>query len=135
MVTALELLKRHEGYRRLAYTDTVGKLTVGYGRNLSDKGLTEAEAEYLLRNDIAEAEARLEKLPWWGALDSVRRAVLTDMAVNLGFDGLMKFKKTLRFVEAGWYGAASEEMLASRWAEQVGERARTLSRLMRLGKE
>jgi len=129
----LDLLKKHEGFRAKPYLDTVGKWTVGYGRNLSDKGLTEPEAEYLLRNDILDAEARLARLPYWAGLNDVRRAVLTDMTVNLGIAGLLTFKKMLAHLDAGDFEKASQEGLRSKWASQVGERAQELMKLLREG--
>ncbi len=50
-MTALkEMLVRHEGMRLNAYKDTVGKWTVGVGRNLDDKGITEDEFQYITSN-------------------------------------------------------------------------------------
>ena len=133
---ALRLLKQHEGFRGKPYRDTVGKLTIGYGRNLDDRGIIEPEGVYLLDNDIAEVTVELERrLPLFRTIDSVRQAVLIDMAVNMGVAGLLAFKKTIRFLETGWYGAASDEMLHSKWAEQVGDRAIHLARLVRDGVE
>ena len=51
-----DLLERHEGRRAFPYLDTVGKLTIGVGRNLSDRGLSEDEIDLLLASDIAIAE-------------------------------------------------------------------------------
>jgi len=48
---------------------------------------------------------------------------------------LSKFKKTLGHIEAGEYEEAASEMLNSRWAEQVGRRANTLSEMMRTGED
>ncbi len=39
-----QMLIRHEGLRRKPYRDTVGKLTIGAGRNLDDVGITREEA-------------------------------------------------------------------------------------------
>jgi lysozyme len=57
-------LQRHEGLRlRLrAYRDTVGKLTIGYGRNLDDRGISEDEAGFMLDNDIDLVVAELAPL-------------------------------------------------------------------------
>ncbi len=127
-------LRAHEGLRLKPYRDTVGKLTVGIGRNLDDVGLREAEAKLLCANDVREVEAGLDaRLPWWRGLDASRRAVLTDMAFNLGLDGLLGFHTTLSLVEAGRFAEAAQQMLRSKWASQVGRRAATLSRMMRTG--
>jgi lysozyme len=127
-------LKLHEGLRLKPYRDTVGKLTIGYGRNLTDRGLTEAEAEFLLDNDIKSHSEELAKaLPWLVNLDPARQAVLVDMAFNLGVPGLLKFKNTLRAVREGRFEDAAKGMLASKWARQVKGRAVRLAEAMKTG--
>ena len=56
--TLRQLIKRHEGShkqngRHYPYVDSVGKWTLGYGRNIEDNGISDVEADYLLTNDIA----------------------------------------------------------------------------------
>ena len=130
-------LIRHEGLVLDIYKDSVGIWTIGVGRNLEPVGLrSEAEARYLLRSDIVAIRAELEKaIPWIGDLDEVRQRCLMDMAFNLGVAGLMKFEKTLRLIAQGNLSGASQEMLRSKWADQVGQRAITLSRMMATGKD
>ena len=131
---AVRLIQRHEGLRLLPYRDTVGKWTIGYGRNLSDRGITRAEAECLLRNDLRDVTAGLDRvLPWWRGLDMVRRAVLVDMGFNLGVAGLARFTNTLAAVRAGEWEAAAAGMMRSKWARQVGARAVRLATMMRTG--
>ena len=133
-MTLIEQLKRDEGLRLKPYRDSVGKLTLGYGRNLDDEGITQAEAEYLLNNDVIDAASHLHSfLPWTDSLDEVRRGVLINMAFNMGIYSLLKFKSTLGFVEAGEYGKAANSMLASLWATQVGPRAHRLALQMETG--
>ena len=128
------LLVRHEGIRLRPYTDTVGKLTIGIGRNLDDKGITEDEALYLLRNDVEEARRGLDKaIPWWLWLDEVRQAVLLDMAFNMGVRGLLGFIVTLPLIQEGRYAEAADAMLKSKWARQVKGRAAELAVMMRTG--
>jgi lysozyme len=128
-------LKRHEGLRLKPYQCTADKMTIGYGRNLDDVGISQAEAETLLTNDIARAETQLLKaLPWVKQLTQTRREVLINMAFNLGIVGLLKFKMTLSHIRAGRYASAADEMLKSRWALQVGKRANELAEQMRTGK-
>jgi len=123
----------HEGLKLKPYKCTAGKLTIGVGRNIEDIGITEGEARALLDNDILRVAQELDNgLPWWRDLSDVRQRVLLDMAFNLGTPTLMKFKNTLGLIEAGDFVGASEEMLRSRWAEQVGQRALTLSKAMAL---
>ena len=130
-------LIRHEGLVLDIYKDSVGIWTIGVGRNLEHVGMrSEAEARYLLRSDIVAIRAELEKaIPWIGDLDEVRQRCLMDMAFNLGVAGLMKFEKTLRLIAQGNLSGASQEMLRSKWADQVGQRAITLSRMMATGKD
>lgn len=59
MITVLkDMLIRHEGLKLKPYRDTVGKLTIGAGRNLNDLGISEREAMFLLDNDIMERAGR-----------------------------------------------------------------------------
>lgn len=132
----IEQLKLHEGVRDRPYKDSVGKLTIGVGRNLTDKGLKPKEIEYLLMNDIMDCIDDLNKyLPWWRQLNEVRQRVLMDMCFNLGIGGLLGFKNTLAFIQSGDYEQASQNMLLSKWASQVGQRARRLSEMMRTGQD
>lgn len=124
----VQQLIRDEGLRLKPYTDSVGKLTIGVGRNLTDKGISNDEAEKMLENDIEDARrAVFQMIPWVSKLDEVRRAVLVNMAFNMGIGGLMAFKNTLAFIEKGQYPNAAAEMLNSKWADQVGPRAHRLA--------
>lgn len=128
-------LTRHEGLRLKPYRDTVGKLTVGIGRNLDDVGIFAHEATYLLSGDIDRAIRGLTaRYPeWFPALDPVRQSVLVNMAFNMGLTTLASFRRTLDCVARGQYGEASDAMLQSKWAEQVGQRAVELAAQMRTG--
>ena len=129
-------LKAHEGERLFPYRCTSGKLTIGIGRNLDDKGITPKESEYLLANDILyHSQLLFAKAPWILELNEVRQRVLVDMAFNLGVEGLLRFKKTLEQVRLRNYKKASEMMLQSLWAKQVGQRSRILSIMMETGED
>jgi len=131
----IERVKLHEGFRSTPYLDTVGVLTVGYGRNLEAQPFTEQEcAAWLIREleDIAE-----EQLPTYGLLEldnKIRREVLVEMQFNLGETGLQRFRKMFLALAAKDFDTAAAEMLDSKWARQVGQRAVTLANLMRAGK-
>jgi lysozyme len=129
-------LVRHEGLRLKPYRCTAGRLTIGIGRNLDDRGITQKEAYAMLERDVLDFERQLlDEIPdIYNGLDEVRQSVLLNMCFNLGMKGLLEFKNTLGFVAAGDWERAANGMLASRWAKQVGMRAIELSELMRKGK-
>jgi len=130
-----EQLLRHEGLMLKPYRCAAGKLTIGVGRNLDDCGISQKEAFVLLGNDILHCESQLlDHIPIaYSGLNETRKAVLLNMCFNLGISGLLEFKNTLAFIGAGDYERAANNMLASRWAKQVGRRAIELSELMRKG--
>jgi len=123
-----------EGKKNFPYKDTVGKLTIGVGRNLDDRGLSDDEITYLLGNDIKLVERELDiAMPWWRGMCDARQNVIASMAFNLGVPGLKTFKNTLQAMRDGRYADAADGMLQSKWAQQVGARAVRLSKAMREG--
>jgi len=128
---ALEALKADEGYRPHPYRCTAGKVTIGYGRNLDDKGITKDEAVYLLTKDIVDADKELYKaFPFIVELSYARQAVLINMCVNMGITRLKKFKRMWVEIEGKMFSRAALEMLDSRWSQQVGDRAKRLAAIM-----
>mgnify|MGYP001582168379 FL=1 len=139
MTDLIKQLQIDEGSRKnthgnhIPYKDTVGKTTLGYGRNIEDIGISEDEAMYLLRNDIARCRYECEiHIPIFKALNEVRQNVLINMCF-MGIGKVLEFKKMLTALEAGDFKQASKEMLDSLWAKQVGDRAYRLSRQMEHG--
>lgn len=127
-------LTRDEGLRLKPYRCTAGKLSIGVGRNLDDVGISKSEALAMLDADIERTAAELDRrLPWWRHLDEVRQRVVLNMAFNLGVSGLIGFRRTLAAISAGKFEDAASEMLRSKWAEQVGERAQRLAAMMARG--
>lgn len=125
------LIKLHEGKRLKPYRCTAGKLTIGYGRNLEDVGISDREAHILLVNDVKLCVNNLKgNLKFWNDLSEVRQAVLIDMCYNLGWGGLSQFKHFLAALEAKDFNMAAVEMLDSKWAKQVGARANRLQYMM-----
>lgn len=128
------LLKPEEELRLKPYHDSVGKLTIGWGRNLTDNGISKKEAEYFLDNDIKDVIADLQiNIPWWNSIDEVRQLVLADMCFNMGIASLLKFHNTLNAIKNHNWKAAYDGMLASKWASQVGTRATKLANIMLTG--
>ncbi len=121
-------LRRDEGVRLKPYKDSVGKITIGVGRNLDDVGITTDEADLLLHNDVNHAIAMLEQaLPWAMNLDEPRLGAMINLCFNMGVGGLLQFKKALAAMESGDYSGAAAEFKNSVWATQVGSRAYRLT--------
>ena len=150
----VKMIALHEGIVLNVYQDHLGINTVGIGRNLDDRGitdgellfmnktiddvydngLTEEEAYYLCMNDIAIVEKELlDSKPIVNQLNDVRQMVLVDMAFNMGVPRLKLFKNMWMAIEKVNYPLACEEMIDSRWASQVGNRAMKLSLAMKNG--
>ena len=145
MSALADLLGREEGLRLLVYDDAtgrplrpgsvvVGHPTIGIGRCLDRRGITEAEALLLLDNDLAEVRAEVaHALPWSAALSDTRRTVLQAMAFQMGIAGLLQVRATRAAAQRGDHAAAAEGMLASAWAKQTPARAARIAALMRQG--
>jgi lysozyme len=136
-----QLIRDEGGFRLSAYKDSLGIWTIGCGHKLdwpSDKPCqiiwTLDQCKAQLGADMRSKWMELHQAcPWIDELDVPRRCALVNMAFNLGVKGLLGFKNTLSLVESGKYKEASEEMLKSKWATQVGDRAKRLSKQMELG--
>lgn len=146
-------LKVHEGFSGTPYKCTADKETIGYGRNLESnpiygddlmfvelrdfniEPMTVAEATYLLQRDIERAKKTLEvNLDFYDKLSEVRQCVLINMVFNIGYNGLLKFKKALYNMKYECFEEAAKEMLDSKWATQVHSRAFELAEQMRTNK-
>ena len=139
-----DLVRAHEGERRLVYDDADGKTltpgetvvgnpTIGVGRNLIGNGLSADEIDYLLHNDIAAVQRFLGGYPWFGGLDEVRQAALTDMAFNEGDRGFADFVRMIAALDTGDYATAASELLNSKGARQLPARYQKLARMLDSG--
>jgi len=126
-------LTKHEGKSLKPYVDTVGKVTIGVGRNLTDRGITEEECDLLLSTDIKIATLFCHAYDWFDTLDDVRQAVFADMIFNLGPTRFAGFKKMIAAVEQRNWQSAADHALDSQWAVQVGSRAIRLAQMLRTG--
>lgn len=110
----------HEGVRLKPYRDTKGVLTIGVGRNLDDCGISEDEAMFLLNNDLTTCETQLSRYDWYVGLDKVRQGVIIELVFNVGLPKALQFKNMIiAIINENWAGA-SNELLDSAWAKQVG---------------
>lgn len=130
----IDQLKIHEGEVFLPYKDTAGKWTIGVGRNLTDKGISMATSEQMLKEDIQEAVDELNRVyPEWCDLTESRQIVLCNMAFNMGMPTYLTFSRFWAAIRSSEWHTAADEMLDSQWARQVGNRATELAELMRNG--
>ena len=132
MSDLIQDLRRDEGVKSYPYRDTEGILTIGVGRNLEDRGLSDEEIDLLLMNDLKWVVVDLDRnLPWWREMDSARQRALANMCFQLGITRLLGFKKMLSALEAGDFSAAAAEALDSRYAQQTPQRAERIAALIR----
>lgn len=127
-----ERTKRFEGLALFPYKCSAGEDTIGYG-HLIKNGITLAGAEVLLDEDLKAAERAALGLPWFSKLNGPRQAVIIDMVFNIGITRLYGFKKMRAAIEAGDFETAAKEMLDSKYARQVANRARLNAEIMRKG--
>lgn len=135
---ALKLVKEGEGFYAEQYYCPAGKLTQGYGRNLEVHPLSDEEknelyddgtvsphvAEKWALDELIDCEVKLNQNIIYQKLTEVRKAVLLDMCFNIGYAGLMKFKKMWFALGNRDYAEASRQMKDSKWYTDVGTRAK-----------
>lgn len=131
---AKQQVELDEGRRSKPYVDTVGKVTIGVGRNLTDKGLSQDEIDFLFSNDLHDAELDARALfPTFDSLSDVRKAALINMSLNLGRDRLSGFHHFRQAINNEDWSEAKTQMLNSLWAHQVGQRAIRLAEQIERG--
>lgn len=120
----VRLVQLHEDLRLRLYRCTAGYLTVGWGHNIEDRGISRAIADAILVEDLAVAERDLDKVaPWWRGLDPVRAAALLDLCFNLGRERFAQFAPTLDVIRLGDYAAAAKRLERTPWFKQTKTRA------------
>lgn len=129
---------KHRGLH-VAYLDHLGYLTIGRGRMIDRKrggGLSDAEVDYLLSNDIDQRHAQLLRvLPVYKKLSDVRQRALLNMAFQMGLEKLLTFKKMILALDAGDWLLAEHHALDSKWArDDSPARARRVAESLRTGK-
>jgi lysozyme len=123
-----------EGKRNKPYKDSVGKLTIGIGRNLDDIGVSDDEINFMLSNDIDKVAKQLDDMmPWWRSMNDARQNAFCNFVFNVGIGTAMTFKNSLALLQAGKYVDAADAMMQSKWASQVGNRAVRITSMLRRG--
>jgi lysozyme len=112
---------------------TGGKITGGVGWNFTDRPLPQLVIDQLLDLAMNDAIANASNLPYWSRLNDARQLVVADLFYNLGPSRFRKFVKFNAAMEAGDYADAADELIRSKWHEQVGRRALKLETALRTG--
>ena len=140
--TIKEDLIKHEGYKEEIYLCSEGIPTFGIGHAVKENdpehawpvgtpvekeridNAFQADLEDAL-NDVKALVPSIEDKP------SQCQRVLVNMAFNLGRTRLGKFKKMIGAVEENNFTEAANQMVDSRWYNQVGNRSVELENWMR----
>ena len=110
------------------------KLSIGLGRDLSDRGISQEEAYYLAKNDIARAMLDLDQVvPWWRDMSKARRNVFVLIIYQLGVDRFLDLQSMIGGALAGHYDAAADGLISSEWAMLNAPHANDLNLMMREG--
>lgn len=129
-----ELIKQHEGTELRMYICPAGYRTVGTGHNLDANPISQRAADVILEDDIEACRKQLEfNLSWFNQLDEVRQAALIDLAFNLGWQGLGRFRRFLSAMSRRDYAVAGAELVDSKWYSQVGNRGPRIVKMVQLG--
>jgi lysozyme len=122
--------------RLLPYHDSLGVLTIGYGRNLQD-GISQSEANFLLSNDIAISVQEAQAQPWFAAAEQSepRLRALCEVLFELGLAKFNGFHNAVSALNRADWATASSEFLNSLWHEQVGKRAERLCAMILTGED
>jgi lysozyme len=132
-----DYLIKHEGLKLKPYRCTAGKLTIGVGRNLDDKGISEKEALVMLGNDLSECVDDLEKIfpECWESLSYNKKLALIDMRFQLGGKGFRGFKRLIAGVKTGNWTLAKFSIENSLYYKQTMNRAKENIKLLEEGKK
>lgn len=127
--TTVNSIKSHEGFRASVYKDTLGYDTIGYGFAIKDLRINEQIGDLILREKLMGILNEIQEnwSGWFYKMPRAVQGVLIEMIYQLGFDGVNRFKQTLKYLKHYEFKLASKEMLDSLWARQTPERAKELS--------
>lgn len=133
------MLAYDEGVIRYPYNDADGKrvqitgnITIGIGRNLDAKPLSDAAIDFLLTEDVEEAETAARRIfPDFDLYGEHRQLALINLIFNLGEAKFLEFSETIKAIRLGdWIGAAAR-LKRSRWYWQVKSRGVRVVQMVR----
>lgn len=134
-----DILLFEEGYRKDPYYCSEGYPTIGIGTKIGPKGaslayyqfsVTESSAKALLQQEVDKIIEAICLFPWFQNSSQDRRVILISMAYQMGVNGLLSFRNTLKYIAEKNYAKAAENMLVSKWAQQTPQRARRHAKVM-----
>lgn len=107
------------------YNDSLGKSTIGYGHLLIKdedytQGITEAQADALLENDIQIARIQYNNLGL--VLPQDWQDFMIIMIFQLGYNGVLKFRKMIEALRVHNYTEAIKQAKDSLWYRQTPNR-------------
>ncbi len=123
-------IKEYEGLSNVLYKCTSNKISIGYGRNLEDVGISKDEAEYLLKNDVEIALDEVSEHFDMPNLPEPAQIVLVDMCFNMGISRLLNFRNMIKAIQDDDWDKAADELLDSKYAAQTKRRARMNASLL-----
>lgn len=125
-------LKYEEGYRAHCYECSMGAHTVGYGRNIDEEqgglGISEDEAEFLLKNDIHRSALECERFHWFENLNNRQQSVIIHLCFWIGYPRLTQFKKMAAALANEDWETAADELMDSKLARDIPGRAERLAK-------
>ncbi len=147
ITAATEQLKVHEGYKPYPYKDSVGKWTIGIGHLIGDGSdealasspyadfseenpMSDEEVQSLFNKDFEEHERIAREYPAFEKMNETGRLALIDMTFNMG-DLRVGWPNTLKLLEEGRYEEAATVIENSKYARQVGNRAKKVASQIR----
>lgn len=121
-----------EGLKLTPYKCTANKLTIGVGRNIEDRGISNETAMQMLDEDIDIMVNELrQNLSWFDKQNDAIQGVLIDLCFNMGISRLLLFVQTLKLIEQGQYAMAADELLDSKYAAMLPARSNRNAEILR----
>lgn len=117
----------------------IGNPSIGVGRNLAARGITDGEADILLIDDMEALEEDLTPLlPWIAALSANRQCAVYSLYFNVSLGNphhfIAAWPHFLAQMQAGQFEAAAANLETSKpWCTEVGARSGRLANLVRTG--
>ena len=137
-----EELEIDEGVKYEVYLDHLGYPTFGIGHLITDNDpesgasvgteVSDDRVQEAFETDVETVLSDCERLyVQFEHLPEEVQLIIANMMFNMGYPRLSKFKGMKRGVDARDWNAAADEMVDSRWYDQVTNRAERLVERMR----